>query len=325
MDELKTLIILCHTSRVGKDYLTSLDFRNNGKYDRLPNYVILKDGSVVETLSPKESSEFLEDDKLSKKSIVVCLENLGWVNKNLLSTTYSNWLGDKITDVHERKWRNKYFWDKYSDEQLKSLVELCNKLCEEFNIPKKFVGHNTKLNGVLMMNNNQYDEIKDLLKRSRLLTEQPIGAPNIGADIEDKIDQDEQKTPKDQYKKYRVSGGILVIHGSNATETSITTDDKTTFQETMDEFVSEVSDLVDFGPLNLYKNSVEWSGKIIDHDIEFFMTIGEQNGVYINGNQLKLDEKFMDTISKLTGYYEKFKSKWAKVIAGRKKTSIKEN
>jgi len=73
------------------------------------------------------------------------------------------------------------------------------------------------------MNNNQYDEIKDLLKRSRLLTEQPIGAPNIGADIEEKIDQDEQKTPKDQYKKYRVSGGILVIHGTNATETSITT------------------------------------------------------------------------------------------------------
>lgn len=176
-----------------------------------------------------------------------------------------------------------------------------------------------------MMNNNQYDEIKDLLKRSRLLTEQPIGAPNIGADIEEKIDQDEQKTPKDQYKKYRVSGGILVIHGTNATETSITTDDKTTFQETMDEFVSDVSDLTDFGPLNLYKNSVEWSGKIIDYDIEFFMTIGEQNGVYINGNQLKLDEKFMDTISKLTGYYEKFKSKWAKVIAGRKKTSAKEN
>ena len=176
-----------------------------------------------------------------------------------------------------------------------------------------------------MMNNNQYDEIKDLLKRSRLLTEQPIGAPNIGADIEEKIDQDEQKTPKDQYKKYRVSGGILVIHGTNATETSITTDDKTTFQETMDEFVSDVSDLTDFGPLNLYKNSVEWSGKIIDYDIEFFMTIGEQNGVYINGNQLKLDEKFMDTISKLTVYYEKFKSKWAKVIAGRKKTSAKEN
>jgi hypothetical protein len=50
MFEQKTLIILCHTSRIGEDYLTSLDFRNNGKYDRLPNYVILKNGTIVEKL-----------------------------------------------------------------------------------------------------------------------------------------------------------------------------------------------------------------------------------------------------------------------------------
>ena len=43
---------------VGEDYLTSLDFRNNGKYDRLPNYVILKDGTIVEKLVPNESSNF---------------------------------------------------------------------------------------------------------------------------------------------------------------------------------------------------------------------------------------------------------------------------
>lgn len=152
MDELKTLIILCHTSREGKDYLASLDFRNNGKYDRLPNYVILKDGLIIETLLPNKPSEFLEDKKLCNKSIVICLENLGWVSKNLLSTTYSNWLGNKVIDVHERKWRNKYFWDKYSDEQLKSLVELCDRLCNEYNIPKKFIGHNTKLNGVEKFN-----------------------------------------------------------------------------------------------------------------------------------------------------------------------------
>ena len=75
-----------------------------------------------------------------------------------------------------------------------------------------------------MMNNNQYDEIKDLLKTSRLLPEQPRGSPNIGADIEEKIDQDEQKTPKDQYKTYTVSGRILGIHGTNSTEPTINND-----------------------------------------------------------------------------------------------------
>lgn len=173
---------------------------------------------------------------------------------------------------------------------------------------------------------NEYDELKNLLKKSRLLTEAPSPGPiNLAKDIEKSAQQgleDDKGESKEKSKKYRISGGILAIYGDNATETALTTDDKLAFQETMDEFVNEVSDLVDFGQLNLYKNSVEWSGKIVDFDVEFFMTIGEQNGVYINGNQLKLDEKFMDTMSKLTTYYEKFKSKWAKVIASRKKTKV---
>lgn len=173
---------------------------------------------------------------------------------------------------------------------------------------------------------NEYEQIKDLIKKSRLLVEQPSPGPiNLAKDIEKDITQDSEEDegkPKEKSKKYRISGGILSIYGDNSTETALTTDDKLAFQETMDEFVTEVSDLVDFGPLNLYKNSVEWSGKIVDFDVEFFMTIGEQNGVYINGNQLKLDEKFMDMISKLTAYYDKFKSKWAKVIASRKKTKV---
>lgn len=174
---------------------------------------------------------------------------------------------------------------------------------------------------------NEYDEIKSLLKKSRLLTEAPSPGPiNLAKDIEKSAKDsmsDDEGTPREKSKKYRISGGILAINGDSSTEIQLTTDDKIAFQETMDEFVAEVSDLVDFGPLNLYKNSVEWSGKIVDFDVEFFMTIGEQNGVYINGNQLKLDEKFMDTISKLVTYYDKFKSKWAKVIASRKKTKVK--
>lgn len=176
--------------------------------------------------------------------------------------------------------------------------------------------------------NNEYDEIKNLLKKSKLLQEQTVGPINVAKDIERDITQtyndDMEKPTKDYNKKYRISGGILSIHGDNSTQVALTTDDKIAFQETMDEFINEVADLVDFGPLNLYKNSAEWSGKVIDQDIEFFMTIGEENGVYINGNQLKLDDRFMDTISKLTAFYEKFKSKWAKVISSRKKTSVKE-
>ena len=35
---------------------------------------------------------------------------------------------------------------------------------------------------------------------------------------------------------------------------------------------------------------------------------------------LKVDDEFLNLIGKLKSYYEKFKSKWASVLASRKKT-----
>jgi len=164
--------------------------------------------------------------------------------------------------------------------------------------------------------------------------------PNIAADIEKRIDQDnqeyetandvdtdnndggsdEQPTAKDKVQKYRISGGILALHGKSKTDTDITTDDKLAFQETMDEFVNEVSDLVDFNTLNVYPNNVDWSGKIIDSDLDFTFTIGENSGIYVDGEMLKVDENFLQLLNKLQQYYQKFKSKWSRILASRKKT-----
>lgn len=159
--------------------------------------------------------------------------------------------------------------------------------------------------------------------------EQPE-AVNLAKSIESEIDTDvemddetvdTEKVKKDKSKTYRISGGLLTMHGKDKKDLELTTEEKTAFQETMDEFVDEVSDLSDFGVLNVYSNEVQWSGKVIDMDIEFFYSIGENNGVYVNGDMIKLDDKLTEMISKLTSFYDKFKSKWAKVISTRKKTS----
>ena len=180
------------------------------------------------------------------------------------------------------------------------------------------------------LHNERYDEIKSLLKMSKLLFEQQV---NVGADVESRIQQDveyetaekevengENPTQKDKTQKYRISGGILALHGKDRSELDITSDEKIAFQETMDEFVNEVSDLADFNTLNVYPNNVEWSGKLIDNDIEFSLSIGENSGIYINGTMIKVDEDFLTTLSKLQQFYQKFKSKWGKVLANRKKT-----
>lgn len=148
---------------------------------------------------------------------------------------------------------------------------------------------------------------------------------DLAKTIEDEIDVDvDREIPKDEYDQaYRISGGVLIIHGNKKSDTELTSEEKTVFQETMDEFVSEVSDLTNFGPLQIYSNNVEWSGKIVDFDMTFKFRIGESNGLYITGDTLQVDDNFLNTITKLQNYYEKFKSKWAKVMASRKKTSVK--
>lgn len=199
---------------------------------------------------------------------------------------------------------------------------------------------------------NSYDEIKKLIQASNkmlkgnrlnedinhikksygILSEQDITQKENP--VMDSIDQSNDldnetktKTPKEENSKddkqqsYRVSGGVITLHGKEKTDLELTTDEKMAFQETMDEFVNEVSDLVDFETLNVYKTDVEWGGKIIDFDIEFYFTIGENNGIYINGTMIKVDENFTEMLTKLQTYYEKFKTKWAKVMASRKKTS----
>jgi len=170
-----------------------------------------------------------------------------------------------------------------------------------------------------MLGKNDLTEQKKQLKRAGLLKEQEDGPDNIDVDSEEEIDI--ETTPKeDKQKSYRVSGGLVTLHGKDKQNLELSTDEKTSFQETMDDFVNEVSDLSDFGTLNIYPNNVDWSGKIIDFDLEFYFSIGENNGVYVNGDMIKLDDNLVELISKLTSFYEKFKSKWAKVLSQRKKT-----
>ena len=170
----------------------------------------------------------------------------------------------------------------------------------------------------------QYDEIKKLLKLSKgMLVEQVEDERvNIAQDIEDRI-EDDTKTEKSMEfeQEYRVSGGLVRLYGDTKQETEITTLEKETFQETMEEFVNEVTELADFDVLIVYPNTVTWSGNIIEYNLEFNMTIGEENGVYINGDMMKIDDELLELIQKLKQFYIKFKTKWGKVLGSRKKTS----
>jgi hypothetical protein len=167
-NEDKKQIVLLHTSREVKQYLNGLKYRFNGKYDKIPNYVIDKEGKILELLEPKKTSRIFNNKNVDKNIITISLENLGWLYKEPLQKGYINWIGNIYKGkVYERKWRDYVYWDIYTPEQTESCFELCIKLVNEFNIDKKFVGHNTKINGIEKFNgivsrSNYFSETTDL-------------------------------------------------------------------------------------------------------------------------------------------------------------------
>ena len=145
----KTQIILCHTSREVEEYLASLKFRHNSKYDKIPNYVVTRDGKVLQLLSDQGYGNFFDDHITNKLSIFVMLENLGWLEKKPLTNHYINWKGSIYNEqVYEKKWRDFYFWQPYTPQQIKISAELCKHLTETLQIEKMCVGHNTKVDGI---------------------------------------------------------------------------------------------------------------------------------------------------------------------------------
>ena len=145
----KKQILLSHTSREGGEYVTSLKTRHNGEYKKVPHYLIRKDGRVFQLLDPETYSDYLKDYNNQKQTIVITLENLGWLKKNPLNASYINWIGNIYSEgVYERKWRSHFFWDPYTDSQMKSLQKLVVDLCDRFEIPKTCIGHNVKVDNV---------------------------------------------------------------------------------------------------------------------------------------------------------------------------------
>ncbi len=120
---------------------------------------------------------------------------------------------------------------------------------------------------------NRYSEIKDLLEASKkMLGKNLINEKSqildkyytniIKEDMKDgfetadenketpEVDKETRKSEKS--KTYRITGGLVSIYSNDLKNTELTTEDKKAFQESMDEFVAEVTELVDFNKLNIY-------------------------------------------------------------------------
>jgi len=144
----KTQILLTHTSRNKLDYVQSFKYRLNGMYSKIPHFIVDRDGKIIQLLETETISNYSIENNINKNSIIISLENLGWLEKQPLKNYYINWIGNIYKEkVFEKKWRDYFYWQPYTDEQVKQSVNLIKDLTKKYDIKLKCIGHNTKLKG----------------------------------------------------------------------------------------------------------------------------------------------------------------------------------
>jgi hypothetical protein len=162
-ETIKKQIVIGHTSTNKMKHFIKWSTRLNGKYLKTAAYTISTNGKIYEHFDPIYSSNILKDIELDKKSIIILLENEGWLTKNKEKNELINWFGDiynKPDEVIEKRWRGYTHWTPYNGKQFDSAVWLTNKLCDEFFIEKFAIPHNTKM--------DKLDEFKGVLYRANL-------------------------------------------------------------------------------------------------------------------------------------------------------------
>jgi len=136
----KTIIMLYDTQRKFSDFINQLKYRYNGKYTNIPHFIINKSGTIYRLFNEEFRSNTFNNDKIDRKLIKIAIENLGWLKKDTINNIFYNWISTPYRlDPYSKLWRNHYYWDKYTNEQIEAINFICKHLCWKYNIPHEIV------------------------------------------------------------------------------------------------------------------------------------------------------------------------------------------
>lgn len=154
-ESIKKLIVIGHTGNRDMRHVKGWLHRYNNKYKRTAAFTIDTGGTIYRHFDPKYHARYFGDAELDSKSIVILLENEGWLLKDIVKNEFITWVGDiynQPMDIVIKSWRGQSFWVPYTEEQLKSTKQLIKSLCDEFFISINPIGHNTFIDDLLSEN-----------------------------------------------------------------------------------------------------------------------------------------------------------------------------
>lgn len=136
----KIQIVIATSLRKNGYHITRLKHKEFGNTKKWNTYTITREGVIYQHYDDKFHSDFLGVKKGDKQSISIVLENMGYLFESP-SGKFINWLNEACEkdDIIKKNWLGYHYWEKFTDEQIKSTVLLCKKLCKKHNIPLKTI------------------------------------------------------------------------------------------------------------------------------------------------------------------------------------------
>ena len=128
-------------------------------------------------------------------------------------------------------------------------------------------------------------------------TKKPIPR-RVGIDTESQSSSDED---------FAVINNVNIkMHSDDPEDLILTDEEKGKISQLIDDFRAEVSETVQFDTLNVYDTSAKLDGRLADIGLSFTFSTGDDTGLYLKGEMLKIDDSSLLIINKLKAFEMKF-------------------
>jgi hypothetical protein len=152
-----------------------------------------------------------------------------------------------------------------------------------------------------------YDETKKMLDTMRRLTES-VKQGNIL--------KEEETDLKDDITV--INDVDVKMLSTDNLDLKISDDQKNSISGLIDSFREQVSDLADLDPgITINMTQIRMDGTIPNIDMGFVLISGDESGVYINSDMLKVDDEVLESLEKLSKFHLTFEDTMNPIIRQR--------
>lgn len=166
---------------------------------------------------------------------------------------------------------------------------------------------------------NQYDVTKNMLRTIRTLTESVSHKKSLNEEEMDQSGLDMNQPEGNVKDDITVINDVDVkLLSTDERDMELKEDQKEIISKLIDSFRQQISQIVDFEPgFTINQNQIRLDGKLTDEGINFVFIAGEESGIYINADMLKLEQNIANTLTKLAKFEETYKTELEPLITHR--------